>query len=215
MTGDVEHFYHVWADGAWTVPVREHFAALAASVFPGPVQVGLVGEETARRHAQARIRDLWPGELTVCASAATGFEQVTLSRLHEHARSGDACRFILYAHTKGAYRAESLNDLWRRDMTAHVVSGWKSAAALLDSGYDAVGAHWLTPGTASPDRTVTTDGPPFFAGNFWLATSAYLATLGEPDTATRYHAEGWIGTGNPRVHDLAPGWPVYDMQEAS
>lgn len=41
------------------------------------------------------------------------------------------------------------------------------------------------------------------------ADGAYLATLAEVGTASRYHAEGWIGTGNPRVCDLAPGWPVY------
>ena len=209
MADEVTHFYHVWADGAWSVPVREHFAALTESGFPGHVHLGLVGTSDARAHAEARIRDLWAGEVSVCASAAAGFEQVTLACVREHARAGRS-RAILYAHTKGAYRTDPLSDVWRQDMTARVVAGWESALALLDEGRDAVGAHWLEPGTPSPDGQVTTDGPPFFAGNFWLASAAYLATLSEPGTASRYHAEGWIGTGNPRVHDLAPGWPVYD-----
>jgi len=204
------HFYHVWADGAWPVPVREHFTALTESGFPGRVHVGLVGQDDARRHAEMRIRDLWAGELTVCAAAVAGFEQVTLSRLRTYVRSSGAARYVVYAHTKGADRTGLLQDLWRRDMTRHVVAGWKTCAALLAAGCDAVGAHWLEPGTVSPDGTVTTDGTPFFAGNFWAATSAYLAALAEPCTATRYHAEGWIGTGSPRVYDLAPGWPVYD-----
>src|SRR6185437_12243084 len=80
------HFYHVWADGAWPVPVREHFTALVESNFPGRVHVGLVGQDDARRHAEMRIRDLWPGELTVCASELAGFEQVTLSRLRTYVR---------------------------------------------------------------------------------------------------------------------------------
>jgi hypothetical protein len=208
VTG-LAHFYHLWADGDWVVPAREHFAALAGSGFSGRVHLGLVGQADARRHAAVRVRELWPGELSVCAEAGTGFEQVTLSRVRAFARSGRA-EAVLYAHAKGAYHPEPVNDQWRRDMTARVVTGWRDCVALL-GGYDAVGAHWLRPGTSSPDGTVTTDGPPFFAGNFWWATTAYLSGLAEPGTASRYEAEGWIGTDRPHVHDLAPGWPVYSV----
>lgn len=204
---ELTHFYHLWADGDWAIPVREHFTALAAAAFPGPVYLGIVGEDAARRHAQMRVRDLWPGELTVCAEAREGYEQVTLSRLREYAVSGGS-RLVMYAHTKGAYHTEAVNDLFREELTSLVVSGWESCAVKLE-GIDAVGAHWLTPGTESPDGRHVVDGPPFFAGNYWMATSAYLGSLAEPATASRFEAEGWIGTGNPRVRDLAPGWPVY------
>lgn len=207
---ELTHFYHVWADGAWTLPVREHFAALTRSEFPGCVYLGLVGEDSARYHAEARIRSLWAGELVVCAEARTGYEQVTLHCLREYVMSGNASPFIMYAHTKGAYHTEPVNDLWRQDLTSRVVAGWKFCVALLQSN-DAVGAHWLVPGTVSPDGKIVTDGPPFFAGNFWTATSEYLAGLDEPGADSRYDAEGWIGTGSPRVYDLAPGWPVYDL----
>ena len=90
-------------------------------------------------------------------------------------------------------------------MTRHVITGWRDCLDLLGQ-VDAVGCHWLPP----------QDGLwPFFGGNFWWATAAYLRQLPELDWTTRWRAEDWIGIGQPKVHDLLPGWPSMKMWGAA
>lgn len=198
------HFYHVWADGQWTVPVHEHLRALRDSRYAGSVHVGLVGTPGNRDDAERHIVKFWSPRIDVCASAESGYEQVTLNALHDYVHRSDAAPYVLYAHTKGAYEESVPRDMWREAMTGPLVRHWRLAMPLLET-YDAVGLHWLT-AEEFPGRGIDT---PFFGGNFWWATTAYLRTLPRPGTGSRFDAEGWIGLGNPRVIDLEPGWPPY------
>lgn len=199
------HFYHIWADGHWKVPVHEHLRALRDARFNGSVHVGLVGSPQNQDEAQRYVTKFWSPAVDWCARAETGFEQVTLNALHAYVRRPDAARHVLYAHTKGAYEESVPRDLWRESMTRWLVRYGGTAAVPLLSGHDAVGLHWLTP-EKFRDRNIST---PFFGGNFWWAASAYLRTLPAPGTASRFDAEGWIGLGSPKVADLKPGWPDY------
>jgi hypothetical protein len=207
MTPRTAHFYHLWADGHWKVPVHEHLRALRDSRYSGSVHIGIVGTPVNRDDAMRYVTKFWSPAVDWCASADTGFEQVTLSALRAYAHQPDAAPYVLYAHTKGAYEESVPRDAWREAMTEPLVRHWEFALPLLER-HDAVGLHWLTP-AEFPKRQV---GSPFFGGNFWWATTAYLRTLPAPGTGSRFDAEAWIGLGSPKVADLRPGWPPYDRE---
>jgi len=134
-------------------------------------------------------------------------ENLTIVELEKWAPSHPGWN-VLYFHARGATRDSGSDydqfiDRWRECMMRHCISNWQNCVALLDSGYDAVGAHWMPPHR-------------IFGGNFWWATSDYLATvehLSERDRvkvsgiaalASRYEAEVWIGHGKriPKTQDL-------------
>jgi hypothetical protein len=197
------HFYHVWADGAWQVPVAEHLAALGESGLAPALDVkaaGIAGTP-ANRAAVTAVLAGWD----IAAEADAGFEEVTLRALHEFAAGHDGK--VLYAHTKGAYRRTPSSVLWRRRMTEHAVGMWEQCAAALDDGCDCAGPHWIT-----PERFPVP--APFFAGNFWWANLSFLRRLPAPGDADRYAAEQWIGeTVTPKVLNLLPEWPLSDLEQ--
>ena len=210
----IRHFYHVYAAGGWKDAVAEHAIALGQAGFRSPVTIGLVGDKDDRFRARERItaQFRWEGAPLpdTWIEADAGFEQVTLAKLHEYARSCRGEEAILYAHTKGALSNTPLNEHWRRSMTRHVVGDWMKCFLLVQSGYDTAGCHWLTPERHNdpPAYPVTT---PMYGGNFWWARTGYLRRLPEPGTDYRHQAEEWVGLGNPRAADLLPGWPSMDI----
>lgn len=117
---------------------------------------------------------------------------------------------VFYHHTKGAIHLwEPFYANWRRCMERVCVWNWQRCIDDLQRGADSVGAHWLT-----KERFPGQISTPFWGGNFWWATSDYLATLPEmPRTAVHrtdfYQAETWISTGPrlPRVSTYADHWP--------
>ena len=193
-------FYHVYAAGQWRDPLAEHLHALQVSGFDGPFHVGIVGSPAQGAEVAAELAAIRPPESVT--AAPSGFEQVTLHALHAHAQTHDGV--TLYAHTKGAHHPTQVNAAWRRSMTHHLVAGWRLALVALDSdpAVHAVGCHWLT-----PERYPGLVAGPMFGGNFWMARTDYLRGLAPCAEGRRHDAEGWIGTGNPRVLDLTPGWP--------
>lgn len=121
---------------------------------------------------------------------------------------------VLYFHAKGATRdSDSVYDHfiadWRGCMMKHCVLNWRTCVAHLDSGFDAVGAHWMSHAGPLHNQNI-------FAGNFWWAATDYLSSLpsifkrdrikqsGIASLESRYEAEVWIGNGPrlPRTKDL-------------
>ena len=206
----IRHFYHVFADGGWTDAVAEHAEALGRAGWKNPVTVGLVGPEEdrfrARERITARFRREGVPEPDTWTEADAGFEQVTLTALHEYAISRRTEEAVCYAHTKGAFSNSPINEHWRRSMTRHAIGSWMRCYLLVQSGYDTAGCHWLTPARHHdpPTYPVTT---PMYGGNFWWARTGYLKRLPPPGNDYRHQAEEWIGLGNPRAFDLLPGWP--------
>jgi hypothetical protein len=197
------HFYHVYADGAWRAPLAEHLSALDDYGLDGALDYKAAGIVGTPANCQAAIEALGPG-WQIAATADTGFEQVTLGKLHAFAALDGK---VLYAHTKGAGRPSPQSVLWRRRMTEHAVGWWERCAAALDDGYDCAGPHWIT-----PDRFEVPK--PFFAGNFWWASLDFLRRLPPPGGPDRYAAERWIGeTEVPRVLNLLPVWPTDHLQD--
>jgi len=204
------HYYHAFAGGPWPQPAGEHAAALRAAKFHGDITVGMVGDPADRSALRGVLKETmaWPC-LPVFLEWDAGYEQLTLSAMRQWARDAPADTPVLYCHTKGTFDNSEWNAMWRRSMTHHVVGRWRECVRLLEDGYDTVGCHWLTPERdAGPARPVTT---PMYGGNFWWATSQYLATLPEPGTEYRHQAEEWVGLNGPKAYDLLPGWPTPDL----
>lgn len=190
------NFYHVFADGYWEEAVSEHKAALKFSGFSGDLYVGIVGSPSKREAVKAAM-PAW----TVVAEADAGYEQVTLRALHAWSRFQVQEIPVLYAHTKGAaYSAREVRSKhWRHAMVHETVMACEKAEFLL-ADFDVAGASW----EPYPNN--------FFFGNFWWANSSYISTLEPVSDKTRYHAEHWLGTGNPRVRDLCPDFrDKYDL----
>lgn len=207
----VHHYYHCYAAGAWSAPVRDHFTALGrAGLDDAAMTVGLVGPPRDRQAARERIEDMcrkWALAFPVAwAEEDEGWEQVTLLRLYADLRDPrvfppgeDAA--VLYMHTKGASRDLDSSAAWRRSMTQALVSNWRQCTRLLWK-HDAVGCHWVK----APEWP---EQEPFFAGNFWWARASYLRTLEAPLTESRWQPETWVSLGKPKIHDMLPGWPDY------
>lgn len=123
--------------------------------------------------------------------------------------------YILYFHAKGATHEDDtgLRRNWRACMMRNLVQNWWQCVADLNSGYDAVGCHWMTGEKTPPGQSV-------FAGNFYWAKSDYLRTIpsiykrdriklsGIDSIESRYEAEVMIGFGNPfpKVKDYHNEW---------
>lgn len=198
----LEHFYHVYATRAADKIVAEHLDALIKSGLADHLDrlhLGIVGNPKARQRIIERCYRTIPTE--VVAEADEGWEQVTLTALWE--RRNSLRRPVLYAHTKGASDPTPWNSRWRRAMTAHLVTDWRTAVKRL-SVADVVGCNWIDESTRN---SMHSSGIDFFAGNFWWARADYLAKLAAPPNSTRWEAEVWIGTGLPRIFDVLPGFP--------
>lgn len=198
----IVHYYHIYANGAWHLPLQEHLAALTSSGLCDHIDafnIGLVGSPE-RRDIVIQFLEKSECEFNIVVESDTGWEQETLDRLYEESVSSFPFK-VLYAHTKGAAHPSRVSTIWRQDMTEGVVGRWETAAKLLDD-HDAVGIFWLR------DRKI-------FGGNFWWANSSYLATLGYPHRKDRFSAESWLRhkdgldalrTTNIRIVDLHPGF---------
>jgi len=193
------HFYHVFADGRWEDAVLNHFGLLYTSGLMGElddVLVGVVGSAENRE----RVRRKVPGD--VVAQAESGWEQVTLTPLHEYAKVNDAN--ILYAHTKGASKSNRISERWRESMTHDTVTRWRECVDALEVS-DAAGSFWFL-----SDDPLHRDHNHFFAGNFWWATSTYVAGLPAVKVENRFQAEGWVGLNEPQVTVMRRGRPEHD-----
>lgn len=197
----IVHWYHVYADGDWEEPLREHLEALRP--WKGQFVVCIVGAHDNREAVRQFCTDAqrkpdwgygWDN----------GNEYLTLRKLHDWAQHHPDCG-VLYAHTKGAYSNTPINRAWRRSLTHQLVANAASCARLLET-HDLVGAHYLT----KYDRPFDVLAP-YFAGNFWWAQSNYLARLARPSDVNRYAAEWWVASGRnptPDVVDVYPGFPA-------
>lgn len=121
--------------------------------------------------------------------------------------------YICYWHAKGVtHQPDRLHVNWRKCMERIVIQNWKQCVKDLDSGFDSVGAHWLT-----PERFGAIVKAPFWGGNFWWAKARFIMTLPplRKNSECReqdFDAESWIGWGprRPIVRDYAPHWPHPD-----
>jgi hypothetical protein len=203
---NLRHYYHIYAVEGWEDVVEEHLTALTESGLMDALdhdgfRVGIVA---STREEQERVYDFCServSSVNVVRYCYSGWEQATLSmiRVWEHIQNREGA--ILYAHTKGVHDPSEINVAWRRSMEAVVVQGWRECLRRLEP-VDAVGCHWLSK-EEWPDNVDT----PFFGGNWWWAKATYVRRLDEPSYENRWFGETWLGSKNPLVDDLLPGWP--------
>lgn len=192
------HFYHVFADGDFVTPLREHLDALDRSGLRSQLDkffIGIVGSK------ENRMRVLDEVAVTVIAEAETGWEQVTLKKLHEYSKRNIGA--VFYAHTKGAWSQSELARQWRVSMTKNTVTRWQECVHALKS-VQAVGPYWLL--SQEPEHV---NHNYFFAGNFWWARTDYVKTLPPLKNETRFDAEGWIGLNDPTVRVMKTGYATW------
>jgi hypothetical protein len=195
------HFFHVYADGNFSTPLREHFGELKNSGLLAEldsVRVGIVGAAPNRARVLSLFDELGVPVMVV-ASATSGWEQVTLKKLHRFCKEDDG--FVFYAHTKGSWSSDSMAHPWRVSMIHDTVTRWRECVHALKV-VDTAGAFWMS--SRLPEH-VHHKG--FFGGNFWWAQSVYVAGLPPVGVGSRYEAEGWIGLGDPSVKVMREGEP--------
>lgn len=200
------HYYHIYADPTrnWMPIVQQHFLALhnfGLYERLAEIRVGVVGADTAPVLEYLANFD----KVKIIADQSNGFEQVTLNKMHLHSKDNDALYY--YAHTKGASDPSLINQLWCRSMEFYTNANWQHMVDALAT-YDTAGCHWLT--TEKYPFIKDENNPkgfPYYAGNFWWATSDYLRKLPRVGNETRWSAEHWIGKGNPNQMDINPTFP--------
>lgn len=135
-------------------------------------------------------------------------EHPTLRLMQQWCRENPGAN-VLYLHTKGAtHKGDSLSTAWRRCMESVVIWNWQACVRALEAGYDAAGPHWVDSGCSAAPV------PNYFAGNFFWATSNFIAALPliAPTAVERlnfYDAEVLIARG-PRpakAMKFANHWP--------
>lgn len=195
----IHHFYHLYADGQWRIPLEGHAEAISKITEPIKVEVGVVAESQENRLEV--IEEILRLDWDVVSTSSSGWEQETLEMIWANSMEIDGP--VLYAHTKGAANPTPVNHAWRGCMTRNTIGMWEDALDALEGDtYDVVGSHWLT-----PERYPEQVQVPYFGGNFWWANPTYLRTLPLPSNKNRYEAEAWLGQNRPRAWDLRPGWP--------
>lgn len=204
----MRHFYHLYCGpGAnWRQVAGEHVGVLQATGASWEVTAGVVGPPETRAAVRAWLTANLP--VVDFIEADTGWEQVTLRGLHAWAKVAPPEEPVLYAHSKGVLHygtdKEQLETVWRWSMTRNLVAGWQRCVELLGQS-DLVGCHWFTP----EDNPIVE--APMFGGNFWWGRAGYLASLPPLEDLSRFHAEGWVGSQQPRVSNLQPGWPTLGL----
>jgi hypothetical protein len=197
------HFFHVFADGNFSTPIVQHFSEVRRCGLLGvldSVRVGIVGGFENR----VRVLELFAEldvTVTVVAEADEGWEQVTLTELHEFAKQDDG--FVLYAHTKGAWSNDRMAHPWRFSMIHDTVTRWRECVKALDFVQTA-GAFWQESAMIEHQ-----DHEHFFGGNFWWARSDYVAGLPPLKNEHRFQAEGWVGLGSPSVRIMREGYSTW------
>lgn len=208
MENKLHHFYHIYADGQWLDPVKEHIRALKESGLYDALtsfHIGIVGTPDNRLYLRRWLSDN-DVNYTLAAEADTGWEQETQIPMHTFSQTNDG--YILYAHSKGSYNNHEVNVRWRRSMIYWNVKRWKDVMEKLKT-HDAVGCHWIRPLiTGMPEHT---PGNWMFAGTFFWVKAEQMRTWPKPALTHRHEAEGFPGYGwhqkNYPVYDFTPYFP--------
>lgn len=210
------HFYHVYAAGNWPQIVTEHCHALTDYGLYDELDtfmVGFVGSDEQIAAVRCTLDVLVP-KYEVCATAATGWEQVTLNPLYRFVQDHDGP--ISYAHTKGSSRNDPVDEPWRRTMEYHCFVNWQRPVEAVRSGDVIAGCYWLAGATPSGAGVRWKNGVPtggigpggIFGGNFWWTTCELLRRNMPPDDTSRHAAEHWLGQLLPLT-----GAKTYNMLE--
>jgi len=204
LTKKIYHFYHIWADGKWEIPLQDNLDYLEKGGLINSLDkfyVGIVGKEKNRAIVKQYLKDRNISH-EICIEKNEGFEQETLDEI---CNLEDEDAYILYAHTKGSYNDEEYEHKWRKDLSQTLIANWKECIEKLQKN-EAVGSQYTVVNYVDsiqisicypPGQIFARYGE--FDGNFWWSHLKYLKMLGkpfripEPETGYRREtAETWI-----------------------
>jgi hypothetical protein len=202
---DLHHFYHIYCAGNWFLPTNDHIHALKKYGLLDSLktfQVGLVGPKNKREDVKKYLKEQGI-KFKVCTEKDDGWEQETQDEILKFAQKNDG--YVLYAHTKNAVNINQLHIDWRRSMTYFTTVIWKDCVKKMDSGYSAVGSHYIQ---GSNENVHTESG--FFGGTFWWTHLKYIKDFSPAPRHSRWGAEEWIGNLKGVVESQGDIFEVYD-----
>lgn len=184
----LHHFYHVYADGDWHTPVRDHFDALTRFGLLNQLTSLHLGFVGTRENIGAVHEALASYTYETVAESREGWEQETLQPLWEFTQY--ATGLVSYAHTKGSANFAEINNAWRRSMEYYCYVDWQKPAAALTANKYIAGCHWHCGGPSSIPGFGTGG---MFGGNYWWTRCELLRRNVPPGRESRYAAEHWLG----------------------
>lgn len=111
--------------------------------------------------------------------------------------------YLLYFHAKGTSSDDQLGNTWRHYMNNRLLGEIESILEkLYNSAYDATGLLFTK---VRWDRDLKRTNMSFFAGNFWIASCGYVASLPDYEMLrkkfknNRYLAERYLGWNKPDI----------------
>ena len=185
-------FYHVAAGKNWMNVVRDQLTELAA--FPKDIHVGFLGSEDDMKTFlnMCHDRQIFP-IIEYQSPNFELFEYPTLEILWNYCQTHPN-EFVIYLHNKCSFFHDPKDGfcfLWRRYMTWFLFHEFmpllKSTKTL---NFSVAGSLAVYNGDANDF---------YFAGNFWVARSNYIATLSRPEMSNndRFFAEHWVYSNIP------------------
>lgn len=119
------------------------------------------------------------------------FEGHTLIPLWEYSKQHPG-ETVIYIHNKGVCSSSPQVKVWREILNKEIIANWYQRSQDME-GFDLLGVR---------DATVRYDerGLTHTSGNFFWATTDYVATLPEPRYSDRYEYERWITSNEPNVN---------------
>jgi hypothetical protein len=176
--------YHIATMNHWQQVVAEQVKVLLHNSGITALHVSLTGKDP---QAEKYVRSLLPNISSVTRGLLSECEHTAMNVIDGEAAC--AKRPILYFHTKGVSKFSGVSEHWRHYMNEFVFEADKWADFLSTSSvYNACGRMLL--------HDPRGRGYKFFAGNFWMARSDYLRSLGPykdfvpyPAVGNRHYAE--------------------------
>lgn len=206
MKNKIYHFYHIWADGKWQVPLSEHIDALLRSNLINNIysfQVGIVGKPENREQVKSYLnkRNI---DFFICKEIDLGSEHETLDEII-NLEDNDDSAYILYAHTKGSYNDQKFEHDWRQNMTDLLIHRWEECVNQLSFNTIVGPSYSTNHGSMKfPLKIAYPQGKSHasyghFNGNFWWSHLKNIKLLGKPmrlynfdGTYDRNAAEIWV-----------------------
>jgi len=204
-THKVVVFWHVYTDANRSQEIidRQYELLVSSGLLDvaDEVLVGHVGLAPLRLPAATK-------KIRVVARASAGFECVTTSVLWQFARNASARTIVLYMHTRGVTHSQRYGPAedWTRMLEYRTVRMWRTTVPLLDNATTRV----VTAGCEKWRAAGYGDYGLHYSGNFWWATTDYIAQLTDPLIHATYGnsyymcSEQWILSLKGRERDFAP-----------
>jgi hypothetical protein len=142
---NLHHFYHIWADGNWQIPLTEHLIALHDSGLYdelNTLKIGIVGSEENIEKVKEYLQNNAGDKESIVIEKVDGVEQDTMDKMVEFSIDNDG--HVFYANTKGSLEDVKYEHDFRRELNKTLIGDWKSWETLL-SEYSIVGAYYVVP----------------------------------------------------------------------